>query len=765
MSGIDLENFWDEYLSQTLPNYTLIQKKGATSLDSEDEDSRKPMYKSMANIYANYATSTLDTERERVLKAKYSELAAFYNEKAGTVAPLTSLTPVNVYKSSDELEVVQFDKNLMEQDVIMQSIISKPNLEFEVKTNDNIVAFGEGNPFSKVGKDEQDKIYERVNKMFNKLIFNLDRSFYLFEYQNGDFTPIIFTTKDDYSTQEDLNKLFVELTKIDDVVVTDGNLDITKIGFGHKSQPAVMSLISKLIAKMIQCILYKTKEKMPDMFVDNELYLMRLETLKRLATAGAGRSMATIFPHNDSCLETYQGINKFNCDLVSIIYFDVKNNNTLKPDKYTSAGFLFSEDIPMPLTSNMEKNSMATSSTITDFIKYINIKPRLITNVPVKTGSYAIWRNSGKYFEKMSDLRKIEDSSGNQLFAQKEEDLSFKYINPKIDFTNSANIKNNIFTWHISPLNILPKTKSGDYHIDNYDIDYIFADITKGLDDARAKMNDDDTFGAIIETTAKEYFYREEEEKEESYKPLTQANAVTLKDDTQYWFKCSINSDFIEIPIQVLEKKYSGSQIKQLGNKYVSAFVDRNFMTVRRSPFNPFRTLRDLFHEKINVAIECKFILSRINSGASFDTEFVNNITKILEIHELIYGKQPKIIELGTKIKIVTPQEIINNKARLILFAEADQLYKNFLENRESGRLFSQFCEAIKKLNKKINIISTNPITLQTKAVESGATAEILALKPNDINDDGTDRYQYYKKYLKYKQKYMQLQKKLIIRK
>jgi hypothetical protein len=756
MSGIDLDNFWDTYLSKTLPNYTLLQKKSNTELD---DNKRKQMYKHMADIYGNYARTAEGEE----LRTKYCTIQKTYDRKAFGADPPTQISDVNVYKTKDELEIVQFDKNLMDQDLIMHSRISKSNLEFEVRTNDNIVAFGEGNPFEKAEKDEQDLIYERVNKFFNRLSLETSLSIYVFfEYNGTFFKPIIFENKDDYSTEDDLKKLFDELVLLEGAIRDNDKLDLSSVLWN-----VLNPVITKLCAKLIQCVLYKMKEKMPDMFSKNELYLMRVDPIKRLAVAGAGRSMATTYPHNDQCLNLVKSANYTNCDIVSIIYYDVKNNNTLEQDKYTSAGFLFSEDMPVPLTPEREKDIKATSSSITDFIKYINVKPRLVTNVPVKSGSYAIWRNSGKYFEPTTAERQITDYSGNQLFAKSTEDTSFSYIIPKIDFKDLINIKNNIFTWNFSPLSILPKTKSGEYYLDNYSTSNVQADIATGLR-ALEERSDPELFGYTVERNAKNYEYKKKEETE--YKPLTQEIIVTLEDDINYDFKCILPAEMnlINDPWQdpppteknpiIVEKEYSGFQLKELGNQYVSAFIDRNFITVRRTAINPFRTLRDVFHQKKNVAIECYQLITKLFQNT--DPFFIN----IKKIHNIIYGTMDKFFARNTVLSTVTDPEKLNNKARLILFHEADRLYKLFLQNRADDSVYCTFLKSVLQLNNKINEIFTSPSTMNEFAINRLVTDEVTDFIPDDKIAD-TKRYEYYQKYLKYKQKYIQLQKKLIVRK
>jgi hypothetical protein len=761
---IDLANFWDTYLSQTLPNYTLAQIKGVDLVDAEG---MKHTYKTMANIFADYS-GTVD---DAALKEKYKRLKDDCNRIANGSDALNedNKSRVQVLRTQNKLELVQFDKNLLDQDVIMHSVIDKDNLEFKVKTNGNIVAFGEGDPFSKADKTEQEEIYERVNKMFNRLALFVDRSYFLVEFDGKDFTPTIFNNKDKYSTQKELVELYKELGDLPHATINGDMVDLSNV---HTR--VLTPVIYKLIAKMIQCILYKMFNECPDMFVSDELYLMRLEPIKRLATAGAGRSMATIFPHNDQCLatesNTIEGIDRINCDLVSIIYYDVKNTTTLVQDKYTSAGFFFSEDIPNPLLASREKDQMATSSDMTDFIKYINVKPRLITNVPVKSGSYAIWRNSGKYLQPMTEDRKVTDKGGNQLFQIKEEDNSFKYINPKIDFTNSTNIKNNIFTWHISPLNILNKTEKDEYHVDSYDSD-IVSNIYKGITELMNKAVDADeiasyTLGAVMESKPKQYKYMN---KDGSYTVITSDNINKLEDETEYELNCSIDDGYSldfecnrdnEGHVLIMKKSYLGKDIKKMANQYVSPFVDRNFMTVRRSPFNPFRTIRDLFNKKLNVAIECNNIIKRIMYSANTNTKLFSNITKV---HKIIYGGSKTMGEQGRTLPLSTPVEILNDKARAILYKFADELYQDFLINRGTQGTFKLFIESLCKLDKKINEILQD-IVLNEEVINEQATKEVMEYSPADSDVNNT-RYQYYQKYLKYKQKYIQLKNKSIARK
>ncbi len=759
--NINLEDFWDTYLSQTLPNYTLGKIKG---INDVDENGLKNTYKTMGNIFDAYSQTTTD----EILIDKYKTLKDECMRMAGDVVALTedNKEKVQVFKSRDKLELVQFDKNLLNQDVIMHSVIDKENLEFKVKTNGNIVAFGEGDPFKKETKTEQEQIYERVNKMFNRLTLSISVSYYLVEFDGKDFTPIIFNHKDKYSTQKELDELYKELCSLPNAIVDASNTNI--VDLTNVDNPVLLPIIGKLISKMIQCVLYKMLVAVPDMFNKNELYLMRIESIKRHAKKGAGRSMATIFPHNDQCLS--ESIDRVNCDLVSIIYYDIKDSITLAESKYTSAGFFFSEDIPNPLSTDRETEQYATSSTITDFIKYINIKPRLITNVPVKSGSYAIWRNSGKYLEPMSQGRKTYDGD-EQLFEIRDNDKSFKYINPQIDFNNPTNIKNNIFSWHISPLNILnklDKTDENKYYLDNYNIEDILSNINKGL--TRLQKLDSSMLPALLELIPKQYTYKN---KDDDDVLITSDNINKLVDDENYLFKCfievseTLNELLLEdrdehnhLQLVILKGNYLGREIKKISNNYTSPFVDRNFMTVRRSPFNPFRTLRDLFHVKINVARESYNIIDSIPGVVGFNKSLMTNIKTI---HTKIYGGIRKMVK-SANLPANTPLEVLNNKLRAILYKYTDELYQNFLAKKDGAvSTYRFFIDSLCSLNKKINEILQGEMITE-KLIKTQATQDVMEYKPAD-NEANIERYKHYQKYLKYKQKYIQLKNKLIARK
>jgi hypothetical protein len=147
--------------------------------------------------------------------------------------------------------------------------------------------------------------------------------------------------------------------------------------------------------------------------------------------------MQTEGAHMDECtLNSSNYIDDEYCQLSSIIYTNVKNNKSKKPNYFASASFFYGSEIPMPI--NISKTTIYNKDSILQ--KFQKNYKRLFISAPMTSSGWAIWKNNPKRYIKNITGNRFGNTSKSG-FNQIEDGKFYKYFSKD----------NNEFVYHSSP--------------------------------------------------------------------------------------------------------------------------------------------------------------------------------------------------------------------------------------------------------------------------------------------------------------------------